>query len=614
MQGRKLSLAIGLALSSTYLSADEFSSEDTVEKIVVVSSRVATPLREVATSISVVTQDDIERRGYISLADILKVQPGVNATNSGGVGSTSALRVRGEEGYRTLVRVDGVDISDPTGTQVQTQVAHLLSSNITRVEILRGTQGLVYGADAGGVINIHTGQQNEALFGSVSAEGGRFDTRNIAGEIGGGLGGVDYYVSASDYNTNGFNSSVNDLIDADSDGYSNTTIHTRFGYQINDDLRLGVVVRSNDGEGKFDSCGFDASFSNFCTTNFQQNNLRINAEYTLGNTEHELAFVKTLVERENVNQGVSSFFTKGHVERVEYVGNADISDNSHVIWGFDWEQEVISSANQARTQKGYYLEYQSEVLSDTFVTAGIRYDDNEDFGERVSYRLSAAKLWEVKGGELKLRGAYGTGFRAPSIFEIEYNRGPFAFAPASETSLKEEQTKGYELAVAYANEAGSSYEIVYFDQKIEDSIFFDLAGFSGYLQDIGTSFSEGVELIVNQQLADELVLIANYTYNDTEDTAGEQRLRRPEHLANIGLSYQFDQLSFAANMRFVRDFVDVGTALPNYDVVDVSARYKFDNGVSVFVRVENAFDTEYQDLQAFNTAGSALNVGVKYSF
>ncbi|MDU0356022.1 TonB-dependent receptor plug domain-containing protein [Paraglaciecola aquimarina] len=83
---------------------------------------------------SLVTQEDIEARGYANLADVLKTQPAIGVTNSGGAGSSTSLRVRGEEGYRTLVRIDGVDISDPTGTQVQPQLGHLQAANVSRVK------------------------------------------------------------------------------------------------------------------------------------------------------------------------------------------------------------------------------------------------------------------------------------------------------------------------------------------------------------------------------------------------------------------------------------------------------------------------------------------------
>jgi vitamin B12 transporter len=626
MKHTSLALAISTSLFASSIYAAEQNGqneENEIEKMVVVSSRVSMPLREIATSVSIITQQDIDARGYANLTDVLKIQPAISATNSGGVGSTTALRVRGEEGYRTLVRIDGVDISDPTGTQVGPQLAHLQSANIARVEILRGSQGLAYGADAGGVINIYSGSPSEQFSGNLSAELGGYDSRNLSANMGANHDNFDYFVAASDYQTDGFNSRLDDA-SQDKDGYENTTIHSRLGVQINDDLSLGLVFRNNQGLGQFDNCGFGASASNYCESEFNQSNLRADLNYSTDNSQHELAYAKTLIERENFNQGLSNYLTKGVLQRVEYLGNTQLNQDHQLVYGFDWEEEQISTAEQSRISTGYYFEYQGELLDNLYITAGVRHDDNEDFGEHTSVRVSGAYIWTLGDDEIKLRSAYGTGFRAPSLFEIEYNRGPYAYAPAATTALQEETTKGYEIALEYSTKQGSRFEAIYFDQSIEDSIFFDLAGYSGYLQDLGQSSSEGVELIADVKVNEALRLNLNYTYNQTKDTAGEQRLRRPKNMANIGFDYQIDKLTLSANLRLVQDFVDlvldettfesVARPLDNYEVIDISARYRVNTRLTIFARVENLFDKSYQDLAAFNTAGDTPHIGLKYQF
>lgn len=624
MKHTSLALAISAGLIACPIFAQQQNNkEEEIEKLVVVSSRIAMPLREIATSVSLVTQQDIDARGYANLTDVLKVQPSINATNSGGIGSTTALRVRGEEGYRTLVRIDGVDISDPTSTQVGPQLANLQSANISRVEILRGSQGLAYGADAGGVINIFSGSPAKKFSGNVSGEFGRYDTQNLSANMGASNEDFDYYIAASDYKTNGFNSRVDDT-SQDKDGYENTTIHSRFGFQVSDDLTLGVVVRDNHALGQFDNCGFGASASNSCESEFNQTNLRADLNYNTDDSQHELAFAKTFIERENFNQGISEFLTKGTLQRVEYLGNTQLNQDHQLVYGLDWEEEQITSADQSRISKGYYFEYQGELLENLYFTAGLRHDDNEDFGEHTSFRVSGAYIWTLGKNEIKLRSAYGTGFRAPSLYEIEYNQGPFAFAPAATTALQEETTKGYEVALEYSTKQGSRFEIIYFDQTIEDSIFFDLAGFSGYLQDVGQSTSDGVELIADIKINDTFRIHTNYTYNQTKDTLGKQRLRRPKNMANLGFDYQVDNLTLSANLRLVEDFVDVvfdatsfaSVTQPqkNYQIFDISARYRVNLSLTVFARVENLFDENYQDLAAFNTAGETPHIGLKYQF
>ncbi|MBU2979627.1 TonB-dependent receptor [Alteromonas sp. C1M14] len=613
MQLNKLAIAMALTGAATSaLAATETQPEEAIEHVVV-SSRVYTPLREVATSVSVVTQEDIQLRGYANLADVLRVQPAIHVTSSGGMGSATSLRIRGEEGYRTLVRVDGVDISDPTGTQVQPRVGQLLSNNINRVEILRGTQGLVYGADAGGVINVQTGHTEEGVYGGLRAEAGRYDTTNLSAEVGAGTQYVDAYLSVADYSTDGFNSRVDDDELQDDDGYDNTTVHAKVDVHATDRLTLGFVARNNEGEGEFDHC-YSGGYVDDCTSEFSQQNLRLSADYALDSGHHQLAYAKTRVDRENFTLGESSYLTKGTIERVEYIGDTQLNDVYRLVYGVDWEEESITTAQQSRSQTGYYTELQTNPTDNFFATAGLRYDDNEDFGQHVSYRLSSAYLWQVNDGELKLRGAYGTGFRAPSLYEIEYNRGPYAYAPASETDLKEETSKGYEIGLEYRVSGATSFEVVYFNQEIEDSIYFDLASYSGYLQDLGTSYSEGVELIGQWAISNQWRIDANYTYNHTEDTDGEQRSRRPRQLGNVGVTYQTDQFTASANVRLVADAVDNGTPLKDYALIDLSARYDFSDNLSVFGRLENALNEDYQDLSDYNTSAAALHAGVSYTF
>lgn len=612
MKTKKLSLAVSLALTCGVAMADSHELKD-IEHVLV-SSRVAEPIRQVATSVSVITEEDIQLRGVVSLADLLRYQAGIGVSNSGGPGAVTSVRIRGEESFRTLVRIDGVDISDPTGTQVQPQLAHQLTNNLSRVEVLRGAQGLVYGADAGGVINITSGTMQEEFAGSLAAEAGRYDTYNLNADVGGNQDGFDYYFSASDYSTDGFNRRTLDSENPDIDGYDNETYHTKLGYAINDEWSVSLVGRHTEGSAEYDGCGFGDTFGHDCVSDFEQQNLRGALNYNGYFGEHQLAYSKTLVERESFNSGVQDFFAKGNVERVEYLGQNRINESSNLVYGVDWEQENVTSSALSRSQLGYYVEYQSALQANWFVTAGLRHDDNQDFGEYTSYRLSSAYLIPVGDNEVKLRTTYGTGFRAPSLFEINYNAN-FGFAPATDTPLGEEKSAGFEAAVEYWTASGSTLQAIYFNQRIEDGISFDLANFSGYVQTLGLARSEGLELIADWAVNDMVNLVANYTYNDTHDVAGSQRVRRPRHLANLGVELHQDRWSGLANLRVSRDSIDAGnTPLESYEVLDLSVTYQLQNSLTLTARIENVFDNNYQEVTSYQVAGRTINAGFRYNF
>jgi len=139
-----LALACGSALAAP--------GNSKLEEIIVTSSRVAMPLRLVGASVSVLNQQDIVERGFSNLADILRWEPAISVSNTGGPGKATSLRIRGENGYRTKVYLDGIDITDTSSPQAGPHFEQLTSAGTERVEILRGPQGMMYGADAGGVV------------------------------------------------------------------------------------------------------------------------------------------------------------------------------------------------------------------------------------------------------------------------------------------------------------------------------------------------------------------------------------------------------------------------------------------------------------------------------
>ena len=491
MHSSNISL-LAVAVSAFYFAPAVSGQTDSspLQEIVVTSSLVPIPLRQIGTSVSVITEDEINAHGNISLVDILRQQPAIGSSNNGGAGKTTALRIRGEEGFRTLTVFDGIRLLDPSGTQMGSAIEHILSDGIARMEILRGPQGLAYGADAGGVVNISTRPLEDSMSANMDAQMGEFGTEQFAGNISGKSDTLGYFFSATNYETDGYNTRKSDTLLADDDGYENTTLHGRIEFQLNDNWRIDFVHRDVDGDSEFDGC-FSGTTVHDCSSKFELSASRGSAEYNSVNFNHSFAVSNTETDRKNFALGVSSFTANGELERMEYVGSATNLPGFDLVWGIDHEE--ASNNGVSRDNEGYFIEYLSEFSDNFFLTAGLRHDENDDFGTNTSHRISAAYLVDWSNNAvLKFKGALGTGFRAPSPFEIAYNSGSFAFPPASLISLSQEESDGWELGLEYVLGNRVHLEAVYFDQEIKDAIFFDLAGFSGYLQDTGASTSEAV--------------------------------------------------------------------------------------------------------------------------
>lgn len=611
----KLSTVAVIALAG--ITAASAHADNKLEEMVVTSSRLTAPLREVATSVSIITKQDIELRGFSSVADTLRYEPAVSVVATGGAGSLTEVRIRGERGFRTKVYLDGIDLTDPSAPVATANFGNMLSGGIERIEIFRGPEGLMYGADAGGVISMSTTASQTGLSGGAEAEGGRYGTWQYGGHITGGNEAVDGTFMVERYETEGFNSRSDDLLAQDDDGYKNTTLHGRGGWNITDSLRFELVGRNVEGENDYDNCGFPRSES--CKNDYSFDAGRVALVYQGEELTNALSYSANRSDRKFYTEGVNDFNYRGELEKIDYIGSWKQSDTLTLVYGAELLKESLKndSTDDNRDQAGYFLEAKSGFMDNIFVTAGARYTDNDDFGSKTTYRFGGVYLYQAGDGELKFKTTYGTGFRAPSLSEIEYNVGPFAEPPALGFELGAEESTGWDAGVGYFATAGWYIEGAYFDQKVENEIYFDQINFAGYLQDDGDSASTGVEISTLVPVGDLVTFSGNYTYTDTQDFDGEQRLRTPKNLGNIGVlvSPWDGRLKININYRIARDIAEESSApVDDYEVLDLSVTFQALQDLQIYARVENATDEQYQELPPFNTASAAGYAGFRYTF
>ncbi|MDD9889571.1 MAG: TonB-dependent receptor [Gammaproteobacteria bacterium] len=610
----QLTLMMGLSACFGFPLFAQESSQ--LEEVVVIANRVPLPLRQIATSVTVLDEETLQAHGNFSLTDVLRQTTAVAVSSNGGIGSTSSLRIRGEEGFRTLTIIDGLKISDPSAPQVLTPFEHILSSGLGRVEILRGPQGLSYGADAGGVIAISSRPAVDGFAVNVEGQSGSNNSHQANLDVSAGNDIVDISLLASQFETDGYNVRESDSVLLDKDGYENDTMHARLGANINDNLRVQLVHRTVEGETQYDGC-FAGTIVYACISKYELTASRIYLDYSGNTFTHSLAYSQSDTRRDDFASGSRAFGSHGEINRLEYIGITRDLPGFDLIFGIDLEEEVNGSLD--RDNEGVYLEYVSDFSNSFFFTAGVRRDKNDDFGSHNSYRLTSTYLLELDNSQLKLKASYGSGFRAPSLFEVDYNASPFSFPPASNVQLSEEQSSGFEFGIEYLADR-VTVEVVRFAQEVEDAIYFDLSGFSGYLQDIGNSTSEGIEISGSLVVSNTLYLSANYTYNDTERPNGLQRVRRPKQLANLGINYVSDSERLRINgfYRTSRDSIDEQFATPidldDFEVLDISASYRLSASIELFARVENVIDEKYQETLDYIAPERASYIGIRLNF
>jgi vitamin B12 transporter len=582
-----------------------------VEVVSVVSSRIGITEQSLASSLTILNEDDIAALGNLSLTDILRQTPSIGVSNAGGIGKQTTLRIRGEEGFRTKLFVDDVEITDPSAPQIAPIFDDLLSRHISRIEILRGVQGLAYGADAGGIVRVYTKQAETGTNASVTAELGSFNTDVLSGNFSFANETSGVALSATSLDSEGFNARTSDVSN-DDDGYENISLHVNGWTQLTDTVRLSGTIRQVEGENQFDAC----FGTNDCMTDTEQRTARLAVDYQHDGQQHQLAIARTRMLRDNFSDGLFGFQFVGTQEQASYLGALSF-DNTHVSFGAEYEKEELESTfdqPNSRDQKSVFAQLQHSYASGLSAHAGVRYDDNETFGSFTSYRLGTRYAFADSG--LALKANIGTGFRAPSLVEQATNDGPFVGGIGAGLQLNEEQSQGWDLGLEFKNQSGFNAEVVYFNQQIEDEIVFDFIGF-GYFQADGKSKSRGVEISAEQSINRQWYIWGNYTYNDTETSTGEQRLRRPEHLANIGVTSSWfdDRLTLTTSARSVRDAVDFGgVALDNYTLLNANLQFQANAHLEVYARIENLTDRDYEEVAGFNTADRSLYVGFTLTY
>jgi vitamin B12 transporter len=383
-------------------------------------------------------REDILSLGYPDLGSLLDTQPGVTVTMDGGFGKAAAVRIRGEEGFRTRIVLDGINIADPSSPQISPRIEHILGSELTRVEILRGPQGLLWGADAGGVVLMSTIDQaaTTGLDASVEIGGNEFGQAAIKGTYAGEQ--ITGTLSVATLESEGINARDSDNINADRDGYDNTTVHGAIDFRLTEAWSIKISGTDIEGDNEYDSCYDTVTFAllNDCDDRYEQQAWRAAVAYEEDAHSLEVSAASSDTERAFFSAGLLSFGTTGEINALSLLGTWRASPNTRVTYGAEEEKQKLDdgSTGRERDNTGLYVEIQQQWL-DGVITAGWRRDDNDDFGEHNSWRVSARQT--LPGlDQWSLRGAVGTGFRAPSLYEIAYNTGPFAYPPATLAPLR----------------------------------------------------------------------------------------------------------------------------------------------------------------------------------
>ena len=597
-------------------------AEVDAESIVVSGARIDIPLDQSPATISVIDTQDLEIKQIERVADALREVPGVSVAETGAPGQLTSVFTRGLNSAHTQVLLDGIPINQ--GLSGAMNFADLTTDDIARIEVARGPQSTLYGPRAlAGVIQIFTRQGEGGPATAVSVEGGSFDTFRETIQSQGRLGRFDYSIGASQLNTDN---------DRPNNQYRNTAAVANLGWSPNPELRIGgVFTYSNSDTGNPNSTFDPRPFDNLLTERWL---VAPNVDLRVADWwEHKLIIAYDH-ERQVNDPNEDGFVgpTRALFKRVtvDYQNNLKPVSWLTLTTGFFYndvdagqERPLISQAfgpqptfiSDHFEETAGYLQATVIPVPELILIAGGRFDSFNDAGDIWTYRFAGS--YKIASTNTTLHSSVATGFSPPSsqdkIFGNNFDLDP-------------EKVFGWDVGVEqrfYQNRA--SLGVTYFYNNLSNVIGFDgmFATFN-----LGAARTEGVEVEFHATPVAHLILSGAYTYLDTEKISsadinqleGARLPRRPRNEVYASISYLWwNKLRTTLSAKWVNAREEINFGGPNFDIedytlVNFAAEYEINQHFSIFGRIDNITNEEYEEVFGFPNLGRAAYGGVKVRF
>ncbi|MDO6456563.1 TonB-dependent receptor [Celeribacter halophilus] len=582
-----------LALTTSPMLAQDSDEIYLLDEIVVSGSLIPVAKSETGATVETVGEDSLSTPSK-TVADILDTLPGISVSKNGGIGASATLRIRGLGSEYIGVRLNGIDITDPSAPQSAYDFGGLRSYGIASAEVVKGSQSALYGSEAiAGLVEMNTTPQTPGL--SATLEAGSYDTYSagVTNMVESEKGHIAF--SLSHFKTDGFSSSSSNDED---DGFEETFLTFGLEHDINDSLTLGLTGFYRDSDLEYDTdWDIDA------TATREQKGVRTYAQFETAQISHELSASFFQSDR-TYGSGSSSYYYSSERKEVSYLGSTDLSASTTLTFGAEYLEESYDGTYGNGIDRNTALkgEFLFEPMAGLNLSAALRYDDHSDLGEHISGRLAAA--WEV-APDWTLRAVLGTGFRAPSLSE--------RFGYGGDPDFKEETSRSAELSVERRFMGDDFVKATLFYTEIDDKINYNYDTWA-YEQIGGTTTSQGVELSGQYRLSQRVTLFGSYTYTDSEND-GARATRVPRHDVVAGLDTTLsDRLSGTFSVQHVADLLDTSTRLDDYTLFNASLSYDLTDTVQLYLRADNLTDEDYETASGYNTPGRSAYLGLKASF
>lgn len=657
-------------------SADEEKKEDDRNpgnEIIITATKTGINKKETGSSITVITAEEIDQTKKMKVVDMLKNIPGVSVSQSSPLGGLADLYMRGTQSNHTTVLIDGVKVNDPSSPGHGFDFAHLTTDNIDRIEIVRGSQSVLYGSDAiGGVINIITKRGEGKPRVTIQAEGGSFKTFKESAGVSGGTDWAYYSFNVSRTDSQGFSRTSTwrgirrSFLKNRHDGYDTTAVSTQLGLKTIHDSWLSMSLRFTDSKINIANGAFEKDKNR----TFESQNLALNIKYEIPffnwwqstilfsymnqfqrdkNQPDAYEFATSYVtngDYASINYTNMTF--KGKLMSGEFKNTFKIKDIDEIIVGVSYDREYASTnpyyfgwmpaqplaplpysnpwfmlptnpIDETQDTWAAYAQNHLKLLKRIFIIAGVRYTKPDNFRHSIDYGVSGSFIVPVT--ETRFKSSVGTGYKVPSLYQ-QYNVFE-RFTQLTPGYLKPERTISYDAGIEQPLwEEKIILEVNYFSIDYQNLIAYDtIIDYNGRFWN-SDALVRGVECIAAFKPVDDLTIKGYYTYTRSHDRffhSGDM-VRRPRHQAGVTVNYSFlNKGNVNVGFNYVgrrRDYYlfPYTSYMNPYYKLDLSASWWIIEQLQAFFRIENVLNKKYDEVRGYRAAPCSVYGGLKAVF
>ena len=627
---------ISLAAGETRQLALRLELERLAATVVVTAQAEPAPAEVTSAPVTIVTREEIEQRQAVSLPNLLAALPGFSLGRTGREGGVASLFLNGGNSNFTKVLVDGTPVNEPGGA---INFSNFTLDNVEKIEVVHGAESALFGSDAmAGVVQIFTrrGTTRRPQL-TLLGEGGRFSTACGAAQLGGLAGKFDYSAAAAYFQTDG---------QGPNEGLLNRTLSGNFGWRFTETNALRLTLRNNTSDAGI------AGQTLFEPPNLVQHNALENFSANLAwDVQTGSHWRHRLAGTESYNRQLFVLSVHPLFEVRNQINRAGLAEQSSYVFrqgtvtaGYQYEVEnaflaALEGQHVRRNNHAGFLDGRFQPWRRLTVSGGFRAEANESFGTRVVPRVGAAlalrdgrDFW----GATRLRFSFGRGIKEP---RLDQSFGTDPCFPGN-SSLRPERSRTFNVGIEQvlaSNQLRLSAD--YFDNRFRDMISFGslpppagcTLGFAGTYFNTDLARARGVNAAAEVRPAHWLRVIGGYSYDDSRvlkspnafDPAtieGNRLLRRPVHSGNLVLNAALRRMSWTLAGYFTGRRTDSDFLFPplgltrnaGYARFDLAGSYDLRRGITVFGRVENLFDKQYQEALGFPALGRDFRLGMKF--